>query len=108
MTEPFSTSEHLRRAAQLLIDKGWCQGDGHRPSTGQYCTLGAIAATAVTGPDRSSAAAALRAFLFVETGHHLSIVDWNDKPGRTADEVIGTLQSCALYYAIAEQEIDHG
>lgn len=98
----YSTAEHLRRAAQHLLDNGWIQGAGYIQGRGS-CLLGAIEITAkdCQVEDIDLAVAVVREELYLQ-GWPWSVAQWNDKPGRTRDEVVGLLQSLALTFAIRE------
>ena len=85
------------RAADLIETKGWTQGTSARTATGDpcspddpkatcFCASGALAAVGAWGADM----ARLRAHLNI---YSLSI--WNDRPDRTAAEVIAALRACA-------------
>jgi hypothetical protein len=76
----------LRAAADVLRRDGWMQGDVINQA-GHSCALGALA---VVSEDREHAA--YRAFRDYLGG---PIGSWNDKPGRTADEVIAALEAAA-------------
>lgn len=98
----YSAAEHLRRAAQHLLDNGWIQGAGYIQGRGS-CLLGAIEVTAkdcqVDDIDRT--VAVVREELYLQ-GWPYSVAAWNDRPGRTRDEAVGLLQSLALRAAIHE------
>lgn len=87
----------LREAARILERDGWCRGVT-QDITGRYCTTGALgkAALVLSSDDRVfpstylAPCLSLARFLGVDT-----IVDWNDRPERTAEEVIRSLRACA-------------
>jgi hypothetical protein len=79
----------LENAATLLRERGWCQGRFH-DSRGRSCAAGAI--RVVTG-DTDAELAARRALRRVVGGEAIAL--WNDKIGRTAEEVITALESAA-------------
>lgn len=89
-------SDVLRGAAQLLKEEGWTQHaflDAH----GRMCVTGAINRAAnggalYVGAEDNVGSAAWRA-LADKLG--CRVTDWNDTPGRTAEEVISTLESLA-------------
>lgn len=98
----YSTAEHLRRAAQHLLDEGWIQGHAHIPGRGS-CILGAIEITAKhCSVDEINWAVDLVRLELQLLGWPWAIAAWNDRPGRTRDEVVGLLQSLALRAAMAE------
>jgi hypothetical protein len=82
-------ADKLRAAADLLATNGWIQGapsDEH----GRYCIDGAVN---VVTDDANVYKDATEAVL-----DHLgtpSITGWNDKPGRTAEQVIAVLRETA-------------
>jgi hypothetical protein len=93
------TIADLRTAADLLDERGWLQGAAvHRD--GRLCAWRAIrlavgepiGSPMVTrlAPRRNRALEALYRHL-----GHQGIIDWNDTPGRTADEVKATLRGAA-------------
>ena len=93
----------LNLAADLIEQKGWTQGAMALDAAGTptkalspdavcYCTLGALAKAAggherVEGRLVSTLAKQLKVY---------SIVDWNDTPGRTKEEVIAALRGKPL------------
>ena len=93
---PLCVADVLERAADVIVDNGWCQGTFH--DNGCYCALGAIAqacgidgwkanfAEGMTG----RAAQKLR-----NTVHSEAIDDWNDAEGRTQSEVVAALRRAA-------------
>lgn len=98
----YSTAEHLRRAAQHLLDEGWIQGKGHVPGLGS-CLLGAIEITAADcSVEQIDQAVDLVRLELQLLGWPWAVAAWNDRPGRTRDEVVGLLQSLALRAAMAE------
>lgn len=100
MTEKF-TAEILVRAAELLGEKGWCQGTP-RNAQGEMCARGAICAATheLAGDDPISwawwnADSRLRDYVNKETGLHMDVPDWNDMPERTAEDVILMMKRAA-------------
>ncbi len=86
-----TAAEVARKAADLLKRDGWCQGRSEGPN-GERCL---VAALSVAGW-RSTRMAWRRVFEAIrqEAGAP-SLTDWNDTPGRTADEVIALLRQVA-------------
>lgn len=83
-------AEVLRKAAEYLETHGWMQGDYGVPG-GPSCLLGAMRKTTrATTPDYDIAYWAIRK----SVGGRLP-VEWNDQPGRTAEEVIAKLREVA-------------
>jgi hypothetical protein len=84
----------LLRAAELLERDGWCQGA--LVKNGAFCAMGAL--HKATDRDRKaymSSLYRLMAFLGQHHGGTRNIIDWNDQPERTADEVIDALRAAA-------------
>jgi len=94
------TSEVLRKAGNVLRKRGWCQGQ-YRNDDGAVCILGATLA----GPYRpldpwmSEEWSLLATVTGVHDGDTAAV--WNDKPGRTAAEVMHALDAA---YVLALQE----
>jgi len=80
----------LENAATLLRERGWCQNQ-YRRDDGACCAMGAIEATAGVSSRRALAAERL----LLERLGCKYVEEWNDAPGRTADEVITALESAA-------------
>lgn len=87
-------------AADLLEKKGWTQGN-YEDGRGRHCLMGAINAVFSTRYymktdttwDRADQAIKMIAD---ELGTGMgALTVWNDRPGRTADEVIGVLRKVA-------------
>ena len=91
----------LRKAADLLESKGWTQGafarNGHEevsindPQANCFCVLGAIIFSNCIGDLRTRAALAR----YLNLDRDEWVLDWNDDPTRTKEEVIKTLRDCA-------------
>lgn len=92
----------LAKAADI-VEQGWCQHRLFHAYKGNttYCAFGAISTAAVGYPSvnglvgQESGRRAVAAFL-EEIGYPLeceSIAQWNDTPGRTAEEVAATLRN---------------
>ncbi len=84
-----TAAEVARKAADLLERDGWCQGKFR--NSGAHCVVAAL--TAVddwSAPEQ----AAVRRRLRVHAGTEW-LVNWNDAPERTADEVIALLRQVA-------------
>jgi hypothetical protein len=90
-TADMTPSDVLRAAADKIITDGWLQreiGDTH--GHGPVCALGAVIATNVGWHAEDRVLDALR-----QRTHGLLLSDWNNKPGRTKDEVIELLLTVA-------------
>lgn len=82
------TRDVLREAAKVIEKYGWHQNDYGNESQG-FCAIGALSKA---GPlaDIDTAIRALQKHV-----RRLSIADWNDKPGRTKEEVLKALRGAA-------------
>jgi hypothetical protein len=90
----------IERGAIVLKDKGWCQGDLWKGgvdlqpySGGAVCAIGALIVGAGGGaPDGEEHLGVTIAYRTVEEHLELApgitLLDWNDQPGRTLDEVV--------------------
>lgn len=96
-----SVQEDAQAVKQVLQEHGWCQG-GYRDSHGRVCLLGAIFYMAVIEQideaEHDALVDAIRAKLrdrmeFMLPGMIVPISLWNDKPGRTVEEVYELLDS---------------
>ena len=104
----------LRRAAELLEDRGWQKGITYNPSTGAFDVEGALCFTAgakasamIDGgaieslvPNAKSAAVWV-AWETLSWAVGRDPIAWQDSPGRTATEVIEALRSAAERLEIA-------
>ena len=99
----------LRRAAALLTDENWIQGNSSRdergneiypdlPAACRWCTDGAL--VKIAGPDESVLHDEAQAAVLdvVEKMGFQSVEDWNDQPGRTAADVRKVLLKAADLY----------
>lgn len=95
-----SAAEILREAKQLLVDRGWCQGN-LQDCHGRRCMLGALRAAGFAMPwYRVAEDMLIRAI--GDTGAHWSpVAVWNDAKGRTLDEVLNKFDQAI---DIAERE----
>jgi hypothetical protein len=93
-------AQDLRAAAEVLRRDGWTQGFMH--CDGKHCALGAV--EVVVDPDTNDDEGwddeqnrrfADAAKLLRRVTGESQIVDWNDDPGRTAEEVIAALEAAA-------------
>lgn len=105
-----STSEVLTAAADALEREGWTHGSGWpgllERSEGRLCLEGALMVPlGLTTNDMDAsgdwtlltecdAYLAVKDYLGGDAAHPF-LYAWNDKPGRTAEEVIGMLRDCA-------------
>ena len=92
-----NVSDYLNKAADIIEEKGWIQGDFETEDG--VCVNRAI--TLVTWSDRGrpmdielsdQVRRALREYL---SSAPLSLYKWNDKPGRTKEEVLAALRGAA-------------
>lgn len=81
----------LRAAAEVLRRHGWTQGTFYDPSTHRRCAVGAI--RFATRRVRSRTDEALTAVENVIGGE--GVIEYNDAPDRSADEVIAALETAA-------------
>lgn len=95
------TADILEKAAEVLDARGWCQGH-YQDDQGQLCAVGAIrvATWGTARWDHSNAVEYLASRMAQEAmSAHLGVEDiavgWNDRPGRTKDEVIDTFKHAA-------------
>jgi hypothetical protein len=81
----------LREAAEVIKQRGWIQGR-LRDKQGRVCAIGAISHVFDTDLAlRCGAVGAeqnLRKYLSIDGGDEITIASWNDKPGRTKEEVV--------------------
>lgn len=71
------------KPSQLLRERGWCQG-AYQTTDGRCCLVEALIKTERTGDTGTFLRNHLRTPFLTE---------WNDAPGRTADEVIAALEA---------------
>lgn len=95
MIEPATIPFQLRQAADYIETHGWCQGKFERDD-GHVCVSRAIHRA---GGDL----AARLAFVDFLGTPDVSLLGWNDTPGRTAEEVIAALRECARQLAAGER-----
>lgn len=105
-----TTSETLNLAADLIEERGWAQGNDGMTLTGPLCLEGGIAAAMGVGAGHFThkgeplfnygevhhcpAYTAVRSYL--QQTEREEVWQWNDRAGRTAEEVIATLRAAAL------------
>jgi len=107
--------EVLRASAQVLRERGWCQGwyvDGDGSTDvdtgGAVCLFGALNLVFYGTPfppeegDQDPRSATLEAALAIVADEG-DVAEWNDEPGRTVEEVLAAIETAAL---ITEE--DHG
>lgn len=91
--------QSLLRAAEILAQPGkWMQGNrnGSIPSD-CHClatVLGAALPPGLEGHRHLSCMSEMRRRLYAAIGQQ-TLVDWNDRPGRTLDEVLAALKKAA-------------
>lgn len=103
MTVEYTIPDLLDKAADVIIERGWHQGDYQKPGGEAVCAMGALFAAAARSPrtaglntaDPRSAAAVAATCLKRHLGIESSLPAWNDSPGRTEDEVLAALRECA-------------
>lgn len=103
---PVDVADVLTRAADLLERDGWRQGGLQQGC--RRCALGAIveaAGVSVCALVVSLACEAVQLAAGIERPTIGGLGTWNDAPGRTAGEVIGTMRAAA---AALTAEDSHG
>lgn len=110
------TSEVLNRAADLIEERGWVQGNGGFDGSAGLCLEGGIFAASGLGWTVAAEMAAREGTCpaYEAVLNHLSIGGdrsyggrlwlWNDKPARTAAEVIEVLRAAAAIEQARESE----
>lgn len=103
---PAQAADVAEQAAQLLEDDGWCQRTA-KDRDGRHCILGALADA---GARLELGYVAAGRHIAVDLVTHLGLptspdwigahdqtrlMDWNDEPDRTADDVIWALRHSA-------------
>lgn len=99
------TSELLRKAADEIRRRGWHQGDygwsRMDPENCGVCSIGAIRAASSGTPWDPYFGGGVFAPLKREIGTW-DIVGWNDKPGRTVEEVLDAFEKAAVAAELEE------
>jgi hypothetical protein len=87
-------ADRLRAAADLLATNGWIQG---QPSDehDRYCMAGALYAVTDAEGVYLAASQAVREHLNDLDATSWGLVSWNDRAGRTAEQVIAVLRETA-------------
>ena len=109
------TSEVLNRAADLIEERGWTQGDGWFPEmlpvAAPLCAEGAMKAAAAevcaAAGDALARYTVHREQILPAFKDYLGVAHvfvWNDAGRRTASEVIEALRACAVIEASRERE----
>lgn len=101
------TSDVLRKAGDVLRERGWCQG--RRERDGRFCLVGAVemSRAGVTAPVNSAASSeayrdpALSVVSLVTAGRYRGADAFNDSAVRTVDEVLIAMDAA---YVLALQE----
>lgn len=97
---PATVSEICLRAAEVIRERGWCQMD-YKNDQGNVCTLGALSVAVGKDPvctvDYLQIADSIGAMkVHLQLGFGEAIAHWNDKPGRTVEQVINALEETAF------------
>jgi hypothetical protein len=93
-----TVADVLRHAALLIEERGLCQDGAYGDDNGSLCAIGSINVS--RGKDRMAdslddpAVSALYDWVWRNVGD-LSVIDWNDSDGRTAEEVAAALRATA-------------
>lgn len=89
MFEKRKARKLLNDAADLIEEEGWIQGEEH--NSGGYCAIGAL--KRISGSEWPHITKAHIVAVGALSSRVASpIVDWNDAPGRTKEEVVNTLR----------------
>jgi hypothetical protein len=108
------TSEVLNRAADLIEERGWTTGEGWPeadPEVTALCLEGGI--MAAQGMTLSNQAGLFTCPAYRAVRDYLDwqpkigqtyLFQWNDRPNRTAAEVIEVLRACALIEQAREEQ----
>lgn len=108
-----SLAESLRQARDLLLNKGWVQYTFN--STNGYCILNACHTVVKNGynqPAHNMLLSDMRSALHdtlkesSESSDLPYVMEWNDTPGRTLDEVLALFDQTIAN--VLEQEIRNG
>ena len=90
-------SRLLLRAAEVIEHRGWCQNE-YTTSDGRLCVLGAVKTARGLSPrddeDADDLVEKACERLYNAVGNRVHL--WNDRPGRTQDEVVAKLRAVAL------------
>lgn len=93
----------LRDAHALIVEKGWWQGGRTRAVKGTHCAISALTSTGVNESlAEEEAMGLLTEAIGVST--LVDVVDWNDAPGRTVEEVLAAFDR-AIEIAEPKQDI---
>lgn len=95
MSNEKTPAQILRDAAELIRTRGWCQGEYE--IDGCLCIFGAVHVALGREPDGIGFTTADRQIadaLRSATGVVI-VPDWNDAPGRTAEQVIAAIERAA-------------
>lgn len=84
----------LNGAADVLDEKGWCQGR-YQNDKGEYCPAGAMIHYADSLLELEGVKGVDIAMRILHDEVNNYVTSWNDKPERTKEEVISALRSAA-------------
>jgi hypothetical protein len=90
-----------RETAKLLRKRGWTQGVPHNAAGNRClvyavdCVLMQLGQGGVDGTMQNVASPLMEALGLAPSVYWATLVDWNDEPGRTFDEVITLLEQTA-------------
>jgi hypothetical protein len=102
------TSEVLRKAGDVLRERGWHQGWFYNRETGAVCVLGACHLAVSGCPDSNAAIQFLGPLdTVIDASLGGGRAFWNDAEGRTADDAIQALDA-AYVLALQEEGIEPG
>ena len=90
-----TTREVLLKAADIIEEKGWYQGNMIGPK-GELCMLGALNVASDYSLEYFNVRTVVRDHLHISVkDKSFSLSNWNDAPERTKEEVIAALRGAA-------------
>jgi hypothetical protein len=97
------TPQILTKAANIIGERGWFQGASVDPDGTGVCAVGAMRVAVGLNPlpddyvpaDEEDVDHASEEFVQWLGIYAMSVVDWNDSPRRTKEQVITALRECA-------------
>ncbi len=102
MSDPEMTARTLERAARLIDELGWCQGEQTEPDGGICAATALMRAAQIEASEYGDVLDIYelsRMALGFSTGDVtvglFCLASWNDQPGRTRQEVVDRLRGAA-------------
>lgn len=99
-----NTSEVLKQARQVIVDKGWCQGFAEE-SDGRVCMIGALDKIARMEETIYEKARLALLFAIPRVQAADSVSGWNDVKGRTKEEVLAVFDRAIQLQQVLQQEV---